>query len=60
MGLEAKLNQDGFLVTKLDAIIGWARKKFCLANAYGYFLLCYWNDGMLVIQNMILQDLAQK
>lgn len=27
MGLEAKLNQDGFFVTKLDAIISWARKN---------------------------------
>ena len=26
MGLEAKLTQDGFLTTKLDAIIEWARK----------------------------------
>lgn len=27
MGLEAKLNQDGFLVTKLDALVSWARKN---------------------------------
>ena len=27
MGLEAKLNSDGFLITKLDAILQWARKN---------------------------------
>lgn len=27
MGLEAKLNQEGFLTTKLDAIIAWSRKN---------------------------------
>ncbi|WP_337864943.1 NADH-quinone oxidoreductase subunit NuoB [Ignavibacterium sp.] len=27
MGLEAKLNQDGFFVTKLDALVSWARKN---------------------------------
>ncbi len=27
MGLEAKLNSDGFLVTQLDAIIAWSRKN---------------------------------
>ncbi len=27
MGLEAKLNSDGFIVTTLDAIIAWARKS---------------------------------
>ena len=27
MGLEAKLNGDGFFVTKLDAVIAWARRN---------------------------------
>ena len=27
MGLEAKLNGDGFFVTKIEAIINWARKN---------------------------------
>jgi NADH-quinone oxidoreductase subunit B len=27
MGLEAKLNSDGFFTTKLDAIIAWSRKN---------------------------------
>jgi len=27
MGLEAKLNKDGFITTTLDAIIAWARKS---------------------------------
>src|SRR3990167_9956042 len=27
MGLEAKLTQDGFLATKLDAILAWSRKS---------------------------------
>jgi NADH-quinone oxidoreductase subunit B len=27
MGLEAKLTQDGFLTTKLDAILAWSRKS---------------------------------
>ncbi len=27
MGLEAKLNKDGFVTTTLDAIIAWARKS---------------------------------
>lgn len=27
MGLEAKLNSDGFFVTKLDAIVAWSRKN---------------------------------
>ena len=27
MGLEAKLNSDGFLVTQLDAVVAWARKN---------------------------------
>jgi len=27
MGLEAKLNGDGFLVTQLDAVVAWARKN---------------------------------
>jgi NADH-quinone oxidoreductase subunit B len=27
MGLEAKLNKEGFLTTKLDTIIAWARKN---------------------------------
>ncbi|MDP3444840.1 MAG: NADH-quinone oxidoreductase subunit NuoB [Ignavibacteria bacterium] len=27
MGLEAKLTQDGFLTTTLDAVIAWARKS---------------------------------
>ncbi len=27
MGLEAKLNSDGFLITKIDALLQWARKN---------------------------------
>lgn len=27
MGLEAKLNQDGFITTTIDAIVAWARKS---------------------------------
>ena len=27
MGLEAKLTQDGFITTTIDAVIGWARKS---------------------------------
>ncbi|MEW6506850.1 MAG: NADH-quinone oxidoreductase subunit NuoB [Bacteroidota bacterium] len=27
MGLEAKLHQDGFITTTIDAIIGWARRS---------------------------------
>ncbi len=27
MGLEAKLNRDGFITTTLDAVIAWARKS---------------------------------
>ncbi len=27
MGLEARLNTDGFLTTKIDAVIAWARKN---------------------------------
>lgn len=27
MGLEAKLNQDGFITTTVDAIVSWARKS---------------------------------
>ncbi len=27
MGLEAKLNGDGFFVTQLETIISWARKN---------------------------------
>ncbi len=27
MGLEAKLTQDGFLTTTIDAVVGWARKS---------------------------------
>ena len=27
MGLEAKLNQDNFITTKLDALISWSRKN---------------------------------
>lgn len=27
MGLEAKLNQDGFVTTTIDAIVSWARKS---------------------------------
>ncbi|MEG8990252.1 NADH-quinone oxidoreductase subunit NuoB [Ignavibacteria bacterium 4148-Me] len=27
MGLEAKLNKDGFIITTLDAVIAWARKS---------------------------------
>jgi NADH-quinone oxidoreductase subunit B len=27
MGLEAKLNSDGFLTTQLDAVVAWARKN---------------------------------
>jgi NADH-quinone oxidoreductase subunit B len=27
MGLEAKLNQEGFITTTVDAVIGWARKN---------------------------------
>ena len=27
MGLEGKLNGDGFLVTQLDAVVAWARKN---------------------------------
>jgi len=27
MGLEAKLTQDGFITTTIDAVVGWARKN---------------------------------
>lgn len=27
MGLEAKLTQDGFITTTIDAVVGWARKS---------------------------------
>lgn len=27
MGLEAKLNSDGFIVTTIDAVVAWARKN---------------------------------
>ena len=27
MGLEAKLSQDGFITTTIDAVVGWARKN---------------------------------
>ena len=40
MGLEAKLKQDGFFTSTVDALGFMGKKKCCMANADGNFMLC--------------------
>ena len=60
MGLEEKLGKDGFVLSKLDDLMQWARKNSCMANAYGNFLLCYRNDGGWWHRGLIYQGSVRK